>query len=202
MTVAKGQAWGWPSPLPPEGVVVADDDAARRVLEAARREGRPWPVLGLVGGDLCRTLGGTGDAARLSSSEAVTFPVDLGEALLDGRLHLFLAHLVAHDLLWTTVVAAMNAQWRGAWNLGPRAHPNDGLLDVYEAKLGLADRAKVRSRLRHGAHLPHPRIHERRVPAAEMELDRPLAVALDGERVTRARRLSVRVVPDALRVVV
>jgi diacylglycerol kinase family enzyme len=132
----------------------------------------------------------------------VTFPLDVGEALIDGRLHLFLAHLVAHDRTWTRVFAAMNAQWRGPWNLGPRAHPNDGLLDVYEARLGLADVARIRGRLHHGAHLPHPRIRERRVPAAQVELDRPLAVELDGEAVARARRLSVRVLPDAVRVVV
>ena len=202
MTVAKGQPWGWSSPLPPEGIVVAGDAEARRALEAARREGRPWPVLGLAGGDLCHTLGGGGDVARLSSPEAVTFPVDLGEAVLDGRLHVFVAHLLAHDRRWSRVVAAMNAQWRGRWNLGPRAHPNDGLLDVYESRLRLADVPKVRARLHHGAHLPHPRVHERRVPAVEITLDRPLAVELDGDRVGRARRLPMRVVPDALRVVV
>jgi hypothetical protein len=202
MTVAKGKAWGWSSPLPDEGVVVADDAAARRALEEARWAGRPWPVLGLVGGDLCRTLGGGGDVGRLTSCEAMTFPVDLGEALIDGRLHLFVAHLLAHDRLWTRVTAAMNAQWRGGWNLGPRAHPNDGLLDVYEARLRLGDLAKVRGRLHHGAHLPHPRIRERRVPEAQLELGRPLPVELDGERVARASSISVRLVPDALRVVV
>jgi len=202
VTVAKGKAWGWSSALPPDGVVVADDGTARRALETARLDGRPWPVLGLLGGDLCRTLGGRGDVERLRSPEAVTFPVDLGEALLDGRLHLFVAHVLAHDRLWARVVAAMNAQWRGAWNLGPRAHPNDGLLDVYEARLRLTDVAKVRRRLHHGAHLPHPRVKERRVPSVQVELGRSMAVELDGEGVGKARRLSLRVVPDALRVVV
>ena len=42
----------------------------------------------------------------------------------------------------------MNAQWVGGLNLGPRAHPNDGLLDVYDARLGLTDVVKVRARAR------------------------------------------------------
>ena len=75
--------------LPDDGVVVRSDAEARAVLEEARHEGRPFPALGLLGGDLCRTLGGPGEESRLRSREAVRFSVDLGEVLLDGRLHLF-----------------------------------------------------------------------------------------------------------------
>ena len=202
MTIEKGAPWGIPRPLPADGVVVRSDGEARRILEEARRARRPLPVLGLLGGDLCRTLAGPGDESRLRSPQAVTFPIDLGQVLVDGRLHLFVAHAVAHSRLWTRSVVAMNAQWRGGWNLGPRAHPNDGLLDVYEARLRLGDLAKVRSRLPAGAHLPHPRIGERRTAAAHIELERPLPVWLDGERVDEGRVLSLRVEADALQVVV
>src|SRR5438067_730599 len=195
MPISKGSPYGAPGRLPEGGVVCRSDVEARAALERARHERRPFPPLGLTGGDLARTLGGRG-------ALEVTFPVDVGEVLLDGRLHLFVAHLVARTPAWSTVFVAMNAQWRGMWNLGPRAHPNDGLLDVYEARLRVGDLAKVRARLHHGAHLPHPRIRERRVPAAQLELDRRLAVELDGERVGQASDLSVRLVPDALRVVV
>lgn len=202
MTIEKGKAWGSPGRLPRDGVVVRSDAEARAVLEDARREGRPFPTLGLLGGDLCRTLGGTGDADRLRSPEAVTFPVDLGEALVDGRLHLFVAHLVARDRLWRHCFVAMNAQWLGEWNLGPRAHPGDAKLDTYQCDLTLSDLPKVRARLHHGAHLPHPRITERRRSAVHVELDRPLAVSVDGTPVGTARNLLVRVEPDALTVVV
>jgi diacylglycerol kinase family enzyme len=132
----------------------------------------------------------------------VCFPVDLGEVLLDGRLHLFVAHLVARSRLWTRAFVAMNAQWRGSWNLGPRAHPGDGLVDTYDVRLRPSQLLPVRSRLHHGAHLPHPGIEERRSPAVSIELDRPLPVELDGVAVGSARRVAVRVKPDALRVVV
>ena len=202
MTIKKGEAWGSPAPLPTDGVVAATDAEARAELERARREGRAFPVIGLLGGDLCRTLGGTGDRDRLRSDAAVTFPVDLGEILVDGHLHLFIAHAVARTRLWSRAWVAMNAQWLGEWNAGPRAHPNDGRLDVYEASLPLSDRLKVRSRIRSGAHLPHPGIAERRTKAAQVEFPKPVPVALDGAPVGRARTLSVRVEPGALRVVV
>ncbi len=202
MTIEKGRAWGTIAPLPPDGVVVSSDGAAREVLEEARRQAKPFPALGLVGGDLCRTLGGRGDETRLHSSEAVTFTVDLGQVLADGQLHLFVSHLVARSALWSRAFVAMNAQWHGAWNLGPRAHPGDGLLDTYEVRLGAADLLRVRPRLHHGAHLPHPGIKERRVAAAQVELGRPRPVRLDGAVVGRARALSVRLEPDAVTVVV
>jgi hypothetical protein len=201
--IAKGQPWGAPGELPDGGVVVRSDAEAAEALHAARRDRRPFPALGLLGGDLCRTLGGGGTGEL----QGVRFTVDLGEALLDGRLHLFVAHLVARTRLWTRSFVAMNAQylghrWLGAWNLGPRAHPNDGLLDTYDARLPAGQLLPVRSRLHHGAHLPHPGIQERRTPALQVELDHPLPVRLDGVSVGKARVISVRVQPDALTVVI
>jgi hypothetical protein len=201
--IQKGQAWGAPAPLPDDGIVVASDAEARVAVEDARRAGRPLPVLGLVGGDLCRTLGGGGrDPIRLRSADAVTFPIDLGAVLVDGRLHWFVAHVVARSRGWRRAFVAMNAQWYGGWNLGPRAHPNDGLLDTYDARLRPSDLLKVRARLRYGAHLPHPRITERRAASVQVSFDRALSIELDGVAIGSARELSVRLEPDALTVVV
>jgi diacylglycerol kinase family enzyme len=202
LTIKKGEPWGVAAPLPADGVIVRSDAEARAAAERARRQNEAIPTLGLLGGDLCRTLGGLGDASRLHSAEAVTFPVDLGSVLVDGRLHWFVAHLVARSRGWGRAFVAMNAQWRGGWNLAPKAHPNDGLLDTFDARLPLADRLKVRARLPTGAHLPHPGIRGRRTAAVQVEFERPLEVELDGEAVGRARTLSVRIEADALRVVV
>lgn len=195
MTIEKGKEWGERGELPEGGAIAASDREARAIVEAARRARIDPPVIGLTGGDLCRTLGGP---ATLST----TFPLDIGAVLLDGKLHWFVAHLVARTPLWSRAVFAMNAQFRGAWNVAPRGHPNDGLLEVVEARLSLTDRLKVRSRLAAGTHLPHPGINVRRVPAAQFDFPKPTSVELDGELVAQVRTLSVRVEPDALKVVV
>src|SRR5690606_21746422 len=67
VTIRKGEPWGEPGALPEDGIVVRSDAEARAVVTAARRAGEPVPPLGLLGGDLCRALGGTGDEARLRS---------------------------------------------------------------------------------------------------------------------------------------
>jgi hypothetical protein len=201
VTVRRGEAWGEAGGLPGGGVIVGSDAEARRVVTAARRAGARVPVLGLAGGDLCRTLGGRGDPARLAGPEAHRLPVDLGSVLVDGVLHWFVAHLVARRSWWRgRVLAAMNAEFLGPWDAAPRAHPGDGLLDVLDVSpaMPLPERLEARRRLRTGSHLPHPAIAVRRRPAVQVDLDRPTPVWLDGERVGAARRLSVRVEPDAL----
>jgi hypothetical protein len=203
VTIRKGETWGSPGPLPDDGVVVGSDLDARRVVTRARREQRPVPALGLLAGDLARTCGAPGREERLRSAEAQRLPVDLGEVLVDGTLHFFVAHLVARRSWWRgPVVAAMNAQFLGDWDVAPRSHPNDGRLDLLEADLSMSDRWKARTRLRTGTHVPHPGITERRVKAVQLDLAPGAQVWLDGERIGPARSLSIRVEPDALTVVV
>jgi len=204
LPVARGEAWGQPGALPRHGVLVGSDREARAIVTAARRAGEPVPPLGLLGGDLCKTLGGTGDEERIRSDQAVQLPCDLGSVLLDGRLHWFVAHLVVRRSWWRgRVVAAMNAQYLGRWDVAPRGHPNDGRFDVLDADLPFDERLQARSRLRTGTHVPHPRIEQRHVAAIQIELDRPTPVWLDGERLDEpVRTLSLRIEPDALLCVV
>jgi hypothetical protein len=203
VTIRKFEGWGQPGPLPRHGVVIRADDDAMDVVAAALRAGEPVPPLGLVGGDLCRTLGGRGDEARLRSEDAMTFPVDLGEAVLDGTPHWFVAHLVARRALWLgRGVVAMNAAWLGNLNLGPKAHPGDGLLDVTDGRLRPGELLAARARAKLGAHVPHPRMTMRRVAAEDVHFDEPVPVRLDGRPVGSFRDIELRVLPDALTVVV
>ncbi|MGH9118767.1 MAG: diacylglycerol/lipid kinase family protein [Acidimicrobiales bacterium] len=203
MTVEKGRPWGRPGPAPTDAVVVRSNAEAQAVVVAARRAGEPVPVLALLGGDLCRTLGGRGDERRLGSGDGIEVPIDLGVALLDGRETVFLAHLVARRSWWFgRVFVAMNAQFIGPWDVAPRSHPNDGRIDTLDLNLRLGDRWKAWSRLRTGTHVPHPGIEERRVRSLSVRFERAVPVEVDGVRAGRAREIEVRVEPDAVRVAV
>jgi hypothetical protein len=184
-------------------VVVRRDAEAAAVLAEARAARRTLPDLGLVGGDLCATLGGPGSEAHLHGPEARRYPVDLGIAVVDGVEHVFVAHVLVRRRWWRgRVVAAMNAQWHGTWDLGPRAHPNDGLLDITDARLGPADKVAALQRVRTGTHLPHPDITVRRTAAAAFEFDPPGRCFVDGRPVGRVHRLELAVEPDAFAVVI
>ncbi len=91
----------------------------------------------------------------------------------------------------------MNAAWLGPWNLGPKAHPNDGLVDVTDACVPLGQRRAVHRRLPTGAHLPHPAMTYRRVRSGAWELDRSTPNRLDGTLDGTARHIRLTVEPDA-----
>lgn len=208
MTIRKGEPWGGPGPLPDDGVVVAEDREASAALDVARRDGRPFPVLGLVGGDLARTCGARADATRLRGPDAQRLPVDVGVVVIDGVLRHFVAHLVLRRPARTggwwrgPITAVMNAQFLGPWDVAPRGHPNDGRLDVVEADLSIGDRWKARSRLPLGTHVPHPGITTSRRGGLQLDVPSGAHVWLDGVRLGAARSLSIRLEPDALDVVV
>ena len=179
MTVEKGRDWGSAGALPEDGVIVRSDAEARAVVTAARRAGEEVPPLGLLGGDLCRTVGGRGDEARLRSNVAARLNVDLGSVLMDGRLHWFVAHLVTRrGWLRGPLFGAFNAQWLGPWDVAPRAHPGDGQLEIVEVTMSAGDRLKARSPARHrhpGAPSRHPHPAGRRSPVGRPQGPRRLA---------------------------
>ena len=80
----RGRDWGGPGPVPDDAVVVASNSDLRAVVTGARRVGRTVPVVALVGGDLCRTLGGRGEVRPGGTGTRVV--VDIGCVLLEiGR---------------------------------------------------------------------------------------------------------------------
>ena len=201
MTISKGAQWGRPGVLAPGGQLVHSDAEARRILLAHRaRAGSETVVLGLLGGDLCRTVGGTGDIGRLTSNEAMHLPIDIVRVRIDdAEPTWFVAHLVARGRAWHgPFLVALNAEWLGRWKAGPRAHPNDGLVDLIHGQLGWRDRVRANRRARSGSHLPHPALQNERVAETTFRFARPRRLWLDGEAKGWATKIDLVVEPDAL----
>lgn len=208
MTIRKGEGWGTVGPAPPDAPVALSDRDAARVAAAhfaggQVRDAEP-PVVVLLAGDLHHCVGAPGDVvARWEEGQSRLLPVD---ALLveweDGR-EVAVAHIVARRPLWRgEFVVAMNGTHIGTLDLGPRAHPDDGLVDLTVGRLGARDRLTARRRALHGGHLPHPGLLTTRARRWEGELDRPTLLRIDGEIVGHTQHLSIEVVPDALVVAV
>ena len=208
MTIRKGQEWGSVVAPGPGMRTVASDAELRDLVLESRASGQPLPVVGLLGGDMMRTIGGSGDAARFSGSEPIPHvPIDVVNVMADEDRHsCFVSHLVARRAGWAggwwigRVTAAMNAQFLGTWDVAPRSHPNDGRVDVVTAEpsLGMQQRWLARRRLPLGTHVPHPGITVRSLTDMEIDLGRALRIHLDGCPWGSARRLQLSVEPDAL----
>lgn len=190
MVIQKGKDWGSPGVLPPTAPVASSNAELRALVGKGAR------VIGVAGGDLCRTLSGAG-------SMSVVFPIDLCRLTAVGVDELFVAHCVARRRwLRGPITAVMNAQFIGSWDVAPRSHPNDGVVDVLEISMGVGDRLKARKRLGTGTHVPHPSIAQRRVSTADFHLGRPTKVWLDGEPFTTLTDFTITVEPDALTIVI
>lgn len=220
MTIRRGEDWGRPGRPPADLIWFADDASAARAVDEGARE------IGLGGGDMARTLGasaGTRGGVDVTGS-AVSFPIDLIEVTsVDGRRAVALAHVVIRHRRWRwwrgSIVAVMNAQFIGRWDVAPRGHPNDGRFEAVEvdSTMSIRQRFLAGRRLPTGSHVPHPLVRVRSSAELTIPVPRWAKVLVDGrpfiDRPSRTssssasssssssssfdHALTVRVVPDA-----
>lgn len=198
MTIRPGEQWG-SSVARPEHLRIASGD---RQLTEMLTDGTGAPTA-VSSGDLARTLGNprVEQADRLRRA-----PIDLVEVVVDDADPICaVAHVVARSPWWRgswwhgPVVAVMNAEFMGEWDVAPRGHPNDGRIEVFEGLpgFGVRQRLECRRRLPAATHVPHPGIRTRSVRSASWTFDRATDVLVDGRFVGRGRSLAVAVRPDA-----
>lgn len=191
MTIRPGEAWGSEVPRPPV-IRVAHGDAEL----AALISDDPAGDYAVDVGDLHRTVGtppGGGTTVH-------RLPIDVLDVVVDGSRHLAVAHVVIRRGWWRgPLVFAGNVGHLGAWDVAPRAHPNDGRFDLVQVAAGMRfrDRWEARRRLPTGTHLPHPAISVR--TAREFTWADPAGahVRVDGVDLGVRHEVTVRVVPDA-----
>jgi hypothetical protein len=206
VSVRPGQAWGEPGPLS-DGLVCAGSNAElQHLVDTHRRAAAPLPSIRLTGGDLWKSCGGSPDRPDVSPGAIVVWlPVDLVHVELDGSEHWAAAHVVARRGWWTgPLLAIMNAEHLGGWDVAPKAHPGDGRVDVVRVAPTMSRRQRwaARQRLATGTHLPHPDIDVRRQALGEWTFEAEVRVWVDGVPVGDTCHLRATVEPDALTVCV
>jgi hypothetical protein len=175
VTLRKGVPWGRPASAPADVVVDGDDaDLASAIAEhpGARVSFRATP-----GSDFASAVGLTG-----ASDSTTELPCDALEVEADGtteiavnmvvfgtppdrqrwwsrarRMLVRVDGRVVHDDDALGVVIANGQHLRG-YDVVPRGHPGDGRVEVHVYALDRAERRAMRTRLRDGTHVPHPRI--------------------------------------------
>lgn len=194
MTVRRGDQWGEPAARPAGAVEAFSDDE----LAAAIAGGGTRPVV-VRGGDLHRAVGGPSGDQVLRR-----LPIDVMRVTADGIGAVAVAHVVVRRRgragWWRgPVVGVLNVDHIGDWDVAPRAHPNDGWLDVVEVSASMSLRARWQAwrRLPAGTHVPHPEISVRRSSAEHLEFGEPIGLWIDGMDRGTVHSLSVRVAPDA-----
>jgi len=202
MNIEKGRSWGSLSPLPPEGVIIKTNKELLEKVNDCKRQGIDLPTFGLLGGDLWRTLGGRRAEERLYGGEATTLDIDLGCALLDGKIFWFCAHMFIGSKLKGEKIFISNVAHYGKTNPAPKAHPGDGKFDMLEVKLSPFQTFKAVKRVSAGTHIPHPGIKYRQVSSEQFSFGKKLSIGIDGKNIGKFSTVSIRIENEALRVVI
>tara|TARA_B100001758_G_C18403866_1_gene610723 strand:- start:867 stop:1475 length:609 start_codon:yes stop_codon:yes gene_type:complete len=202
MNIEKGRSWGSLSPLPPEGVIIKTNKELLEKVNDCKRQGIDLPTFGLLGGDLWRTLGGRRAEERLYGGEATTLDIDLGCALLDGKIFWFCAHMFIGSKLKGEKIFISNVAHYGKMNPAPKAHPGDGKFDMLEVKLSPFQTFKAVKRVSAGTHIPHPGIKYRQVSSEQFSFGKKLSIEIDGKNIGKYSTVSIRIENEALRVVI
>lgn len=192
MTIRPGEPWGETIDRPVDLVVVSSDaELAERVDRIDVDDG----PTGLDGGDLHASLGAPG-----FRSPVQRLPIDLLRVRVNGQSYVAVAHVVMRRRSWMgPIVAVMNVDRVGPFNVAPRAHPNDGRFDIIEVAAAMPARQRVeaRKRLRHGTHVPHDAITVRRATTESWRFERDMQIWIDGVRRCSARNVEIQISPDA-----
>jgi hypothetical protein len=191
MSLRPGQEWGEAISDPIDPVCLAGDRELAQSLQDLHVGYRC-----VTGGDLARTIGS--HRPRHPESSWRRIPIDRIKISTEHGCTTAVAHVVLRRSWWTgAVIVICNAEFLGTWDVAPRAHPGDGLLDVIEMSEQMSQRARFQAwrRVRSGTHLPHPNLRSRQVETASWEFRRPIKVMVDGHRWGRASQVSIGVRP-------
>jgi hypothetical protein len=208
MTIEKGKEWGRRISRPHE-VVTATSDFDLAQKWSLHSHG----IFRLTGGDVFTALGcpvwdDEADEVQLLSIDVLQIMFGAEEQLADTTQHISYAFSSIEIGSWMSrgrYVCISNAGFVSKSNIAPRAHPNDGEMDVVTVSDEMEWKQRIQAwrRSRLGHHVPHPHIAmERGTEMVIARVNNREVLRVDGKSIGNWRRCVVRVIPDACHIVV
>jgi len=198
--MVRGQAWGTRATRHVDDIVVSSD--------AALATQPPGQRLIASGGDLAHSLGFTtlpevGQACTEVSIDGVRIDIERKDG--QKRTITAVSSVTIGSWLVGRFVCVTNSGFIDSRNIAPRAHPNDGFLDVMtlDTSMRLQQRISARQKSLSGTHIPHPLIDVRRSRLLEYTKESFFDfLSIDGQRVASWRHLHIEILSDYWRLLV
>ena len=198
--ITRGEQWGVPSTRVQGDLVVNGDRELARSPTNCR--------LIVIGGDIAHSLGdppppAIGDSGTEVPIDALRVSITFENGSTDTQIAA--SHVTIGHWLRGRLVCVSNAGFIGPRNVSPRAHPNDGFLDLMslDSSMGLQQRLLARKRSVLGTHTPHPLVETSRTRSIEFSsLSRSESLYVDGQKIRSWAFVQVEIVPDYWRLLV
>jgi hypothetical protein len=161
----------------------------------------------LTGGDIARSLGNpvvpvVGSACTEVAIDAMLCDI----TTTDSRsIHAVAASSIVVGSYWRgRHLIVSNAGWIGDSNVAPRAHPNDGKVEILTitSHMSLRQRILARRRMQTGTHLPHPDLSSMQIATQSIVRQNEERLMIDGRKIDNWASISITVEPDYWRVLV
>ena len=204
MTIRKGEQWGSRIPTPSRIRHVSSD--------AEIAQCSPEDFIAVGGGDIYTTLGSpafvsAADECTLLPMDALQVEIllsDASEKSCTAASSIEIGSLVS-PFKSARFICVTNGGIVSSRNFAPRAHPNDGRLDIMQIAetMSFRDRLTAKKKALTGTHVPHPSISLRQDETfgAKRSGERE-KLRIDGVTVANWIEVSVSIVPDYWQIVV
>jgi len=211
VTIKKGREWGHYSQRPSDLQVGADDFAASEKITQLFDASITPINLAIVHSVMARALGIKG--ANLGSSTLLKTQFDLIQAIFtpvenraaknsDIESHRYFVGnaFIGKSRLHGVRVGVMNSSFDKKRDWAPRAHPNDGRLDVieFQERIKFRQRMVAIRRMKSGTHLPHPNIRYHQATEYSADCSEVPYLFIEGQNVGRISSCRFVIVPDAV----
>ncbi len=198
MTIRKGEEWGRPSHARSVITVLRDSEISEQVARSQSQSAE----LQVQGGDTWLSLGSPDVIRHPGATWRLPFDairVSVGERELRAYSSLVLRNPWWRGGVFTGDIwcVSLTGILRGR-NVTPRAHPNDGVLDVLRVTQEMTARQRIQawSRAKRGDHLPHRGIEIKRLTTTRISSATTKLLTIDGKRFGQVRDIRLEVLSD------
>ena len=206
MPIQPGLPWGVVAAEPAPALYLVSDRSVGRFLRDNTAKIVHSQNLCYQAGDLETVLGLTDTRDRSQRLKVIVDAISVEYTDLQGKRH--------HDVCFGSLhignrlfrgalsIVSNSGLWRGR-EVAPRAHPNDGKLDIVEISPAMRwnQRMMAWRRTRIGTHLPHPLIQYSQGEFFSWS-GTSQRLIIDGEFVSRVQQVSCRIQSDCVAVFV
>ena len=204
MVIKRGEDWGHRVLHPDDLLVFENDVHANEYLTKQFQSSLPNQSIAILNSNIARSLGMNGSDLSVEKMLKTSFDaIEVKISDCDGQIsrEIFLGNaLIRNSWRRGAITGVFNTSFIAGRDWAPRAHPNDGKLDV----LLVDDAMSVRQRItayrlsRSGSHLPHPQLkylQSQSYIATDLETAR---LTVDSVEFGAVKSCSFRVIPDAV----